>query len=426
MSRCNLHTLPLPAVVAKSRTAVRRLGVCALWLVAGALALSSPTTAVAQSPDPATVALAAEVTPVVAPKPTKKPWYEVLQIRGYTQVRTSQIAVTNEKLVNGQGDKSIGGKNGLLIRRARIILSGEVHPLLSVYLQPDFASAIGDQFNVTILRDWYADVFLNTAKTLRVRVGQSKVPYGFENLQSSSNRLALDRADAINSAVKDERDLGAFVYFAPTVIRKRFKHLVDSGLKGSGDYGVAALGLYNGQTANNPERNRTPHLVARLTWPFDFGGQFVELATGGYIGEYVPKRDKAGGQYALTDARVHATLVVYPQPLGFQAEYTIGVGPELREGTIVQAPLHGGYAQIMFRADNVMPFVKAQLYDGARKQETNAPPYEAKELELGVEWHVHSALELTAIYTLSQRSSPTKPYAAESGQFGRLQLQFNY
>jgi phosphate-selective porin len=35
-------------------------------------------------------------------------------------------------------------------------------------------------------------------KKFRLRVGQSKVPFGFENLQSSQNRLTLDRNDALN------------------------------------------------------------------------------------------------------------------------------------------------------------------------------------------------------------------------------------
>ena len=95
----------------------------------------------------------------------------------------------------------------------------------------------------------------DAAKEYRFRVGQSKVPYGFENLQSSQNRLALDRADPLNSAVANERDLGVFFYWAPEEIRKRLSALVSSGLKGSGDYGVLGLGTYNGQTANRPERD---------------------------------------------------------------------------------------------------------------------------------------------------------------------------
>jgi hypothetical protein len=82
----------------------------------------------------------------------------------------------------------------------------------------------------------------------RLRVGQSKVPFGFENLQSSQNRLTLDRNDAL-SAVANERDLGAFFYWAPSKIRERFAMLVKDGYKGSGDYGVFAFGVYNGQTS---------------------------------------------------------------------------------------------------------------------------------------------------------------------------------
>jgi hypothetical protein len=46
-------------------------------------------------------------------------------------------------------------------------------------------------------------------KEYRVRIGQSKVSYGFENLQSSQNRLSLDRNDALIVQLL-MRDLGAF------------------------------------------------------------------------------------------------------------------------------------------------------------------------------------------------------------------------
>jgi phosphate-selective porin len=64
-------------------------------------------------------------------------------------------------------------------------------------------------------------------KKISLRVGQSKVPFGFENLQSSQNRLTLDRNDALNSAVANERDLGAFFYASK--IRERFAMLVKDG-----------------------------------------------------------------------------------------------------------------------------------------------------------------------------------------------------
>src|SRR5690606_649180 len=112
---------------------------------------------------------------------------------------------------------------GLFIRRARVIFFGEISPFLSIYLQPDFASAVDDGLNFGQMRDWYADVFLDRDKRFRFRVGQSKVPYGWELMQSSQNRLPFDRTDGINSAFVNERDLGAFFYFETPEVRRRFK-----------------------------------------------------------------------------------------------------------------------------------------------------------------------------------------------------------
>jgi hypothetical protein len=55
--------------------------------------------------------------------------------------------------------------------------------------------------NFLQIRDAYFDLSFDAKKEYRVRIGQSKVPYGFENL-SSQNRLTLDRNDALNSASK--------------------------------------------------------------------------------------------------------------------------------------------------------------------------------------------------------------------------------
>jgi hypothetical protein len=89
-----------------------------------------------------------------------------------------------------------------------------------------------------------------------VRVGQSKVLFGFENLQSSQNRLTLDRNDALNSAVANERDLGVLL-LAPSKIRERFAMLVKDGYKGSGDYGVFAFGV-QWSNLHRTEGNRNP------------------------------------------------------------------------------------------------------------------------------------------------------------------------
>ncbi|PTX15312.1 phosphate-selective porin [Pontibacter mucosus] len=372
--------------------------------------------------------------------PKKKAWYDIISIRGYAQIRYNRLLETNPDLKCDQCDKSLGENGGLFIRRARLIFSGNVTDRISFYIQPDLASsASSSALNFLQLRDAYFDVAMDQKKEYRIRLGQSKIPYGFENLQSSSNRLTLDRNDALNSAIANERDLGVFFYYAPQEIRGRFDELTSSGLKGSGDYGMLGIGVFNGQTANKPEANDNLHAVARLTYPFKLSnGQFIETGIQAYSGKYTVTPDMVTSGVAVdksyTDQRVAASLVVYPQPLGFQAEYNVGKGPEYdpTANAIVEKSLHGGYAQAMYRlkaGDQViMPFVKAQYYDGGKKHEKDAPGYLVYETEIGAEWLINKSLEFTALYSIGDRTvrNAANPDNNQHGNRLRLQAQFNF
>ena len=141
-------------------------------------------------------------------KEKKTSWFESFSIRGYIQARYNRLLETNAQLKNEQGDKSWGADGGFFLRRVRIILYGQVYKNVYFYLQPDFgssASTTGLHFGQ--LRDCYFDIGVDKNNEFRFRIGQSKVPFGFENMQSSQNRLPLDRNDALNSAVSNERDL---------------------------------------------------------------------------------------------------------------------------------------------------------------------------------------------------------------------------
>lgn len=384
-----------------------------------AMAISSPVNAQDK---------VAELAPSlkVEEAPKDVPWYEKIHVRGYTQFRYNRAYASNDLLKNDLGDKTIGENNGFSIRRARLVLQGDIASFLSVYLQPDFAGATsGDIQNIAALRDWYADIFVDSKKEFRFRVGQSKVPYGFENMQSSQNRAPIDRTDAINSAVPGERDMGVFVYWAPEAMRTRFKHLVSSGLKGSGDYGIVALGVYNGQGVNARERNDNRHVVARVAYPLQIGDQILELGVGGYAGKFnVTKAKDIGGVENYVDARVNASVVLYPQPVGFQAEFNVGKGPELLGDKVVGSrPLHGGYVMIMARIGSFLPYVRGAVYDGGIKTVINSPRHQSKELEIGLEVQLKKWVELTAAVDVAQRSVDGKD---QRGSVGRLQLQFNY
>lgn len=84
-------------------------------------------------------------------------------------------------------------------------------------------------------------------------------------MQSSSNRLALDRTDGINSAAPGERDLGIVAYYTPTQVQKVWDRLATAGHKLFGNYGAFGLGVFNGQGLNRTEANGSVMAVGLAT-----------------------------------------------------------------------------------------------------------------------------------------------------------------
>jgi hypothetical protein len=292
--------------------------------------------------------VAAAAPPVPEQKESK--WYDKINLRGYTQLRYNHVTHLEPGSTRPQhaGDSSISDDQEFLLRRVRMIFFGDVGEHLYIYIQPDFASTPNgsvDGIHFSQLRDVYGDVYIDTDKVHRLRVGLSKIPYGWENMQSSSNRLYLDRNDAFNSATRNERDLGVFYYWTPGWVQDTFDVISDERLKGSGNYGMFGFGAYNGQGGSLREFNDELHLISRLTLPLTMAnGQIVEFAMQGYTGRYVVlgsairplgvgpatvpigTRNNPEGE-GMLDQRLGWTFVYYPQPLGIQAEYTIGRGP---------------------------------------------------------------------------------------------------
>jgi len=382
----------------------------------------------------------------VAKKALAGKWYEKIALRGYTQFRFSEVGQGTGDLLEIPADRSVNPAETFVIRRGRFIFSGDVSNRIYLYAQSDFQGSTGATDLSLQARDLYADFAIDAKKTWRVRAGLSKVPFGWSNLQSSQNRLALERPDALNSAVEGERDLGAYLMWASEEARQRFKDLVGKGLKGSGDYGVVAAGFYSGQGLNRSDVNGEPHVIGRVSYPFRTkGGQYWELGVQAHHGKYVtatqaistggstftPARPSAG----VADDRVGGTFVLYPQPFGIEAEWNAGRGPEFSsdDRTISAQTLHGGYLQASYRLSRKQavytPFVRWQYYDGGRKFGRNAPTDRVNEADIGVELTPWPEVELTLLYTRTAERTRTStfPYGAARGanRFG-LQFQFNY
>lgn len=395
--------------------------------------------------------------------PQPKKWYEKLSLSGYMQVRINETLSREPGSAPAHhvGDSSVGENENFLIRRARLVISGDISDHISVYFQPDFASSVPgspDSNQYTQIRDWYADIHFDEAREYRVRLGQSKIPYGWENMQSSRNRLPLDRNDALNSAVKNERDLGAIFYWTPEPAQDFFDRVSDEGLKGSGNYGVFGLGVYNGQGGSLQEQNDNLHVVSRLTLPMTLeNGQMMEVAVQGYTGKYVVLSSpisplgrgpairpigtlETGNDEGLRDDRIAGTFVYYPQPLGFQTEWTVGRGPSLNaaQTEVIERSLYGGYAMLMYRQQTdywgeFWPFTRWTYYEGGYKSERNAPWSRIDEWELGLEWQLNENLEIVSMYTITDRTNTRAmssrndlSYRQFEGDLLRFQVQVRF
>ena len=373
-------------------------------------------------------------------------WYERLGLRGYTQFRFTQVAQGEGAALEVPADRSVNENESFVIRRGRFVVSGDVSQHLALYAQADFNASTGAADYSLQMRDLYADVNLDEKKAFRVRLGQSKVPFGWVNMQSSQNRGPVERPDALNSAVEGERDYGVYLMWAPPIVRQRYRDLVSQGLKGSGDYGSVAVGLYSGQGLNRSDQNGDPHVIARWAYPFKLpSGQFFEVGAQAYHGKFVTSTQaiSTGGATftpsspadGVTDERVGLTAVWYPQPIGIEAEWNVGRGPELSEDyrSIGRKSLSGGYVQVNYRkakgTASLFPFVRWQYYDGARKFARNAPREHINEVDFGLELAKWTELELTMIYTRTFERTRTSlfPYASsrDANRLG-FQVQWNY
>ncbi|MFN9634591.1 MAG: porin [Erythrobacteraceae bacterium] len=401
-----------------------------------------------------TTQLAQELAPqlTAVPPPPREAWYDKLRLRGYTQMRFNQIVSGDAEAPVGISrlrsvhDSAINADNNFSFRRMRLVLQGDLNDHVSLYFQPDFAAAVSNQSvgerreGTVSLRDMYADVFPTGDKSFRIRLWQSKVPYGWENMQSSSNRLALDRTDGINTAAAGERDLGIVAYFTPPRVQAIWDRLSDDGQKLFGNYGAFGLGVFNGQGLNRTEVDNDVMTVALATWPFELDelgldGQVFEIG-GAIMRNTIRPEVRTGGvsSVGFKDNRVAVHAVLYPQPFGVQAEWNWGTGPEFvpATGQIEERPIDGGYVQLMGKIDRspigpFYPFARWQYYRGGFKAAINAPRLETEELELGFEFQLDPALELTATYGwASRKEADERRLGQAEGQILRIQAQWNY
>jgi hypothetical protein len=194
------------------------------------------------------------------------------------------------------------------------------------------------------------------------------------------------------------------------------------------------LGVYNRQTANQPERNNSLHWVGRATYPFQLkNGQIIEASLQGYSGSFVVN-STLQENLDFRENSVAGTLVYYAQPFGFLTEYNLGKGPEYNPqgNTIESNSLKGGFFQSMYfikyKQQLIIPFFRLHGYQGGKKHELDATLHRVQEQEIGIEWQPNKNFELVVMYTFSDRTfeNSFNPINRQMGRLLRLQAQVNF
>ena len=145
---------------------------------------------------------------------------------------------------NGIGSQPVDSK--LYFRRLRLYPHLHLSDNLSIINETDFEGEDLSPDSVTLtLLDLY--VKYEFAKGHHLRIGQAKVPFGYEFLRTSRKLTTIERSDVSRQFF--QRDIGVGVY----------------GKFGESDYG---FGVYQGQGENNGERNGSFDVVGRYAHSF--------------------------------------------------------------------------------------------------------------------------------------------------------------
>lgn len=366
-----------------------------------------------------------------AAPPPKKGWFDTTKVGGYLQFRWNDYP----DHTGGLGDP----ENEFSVRRARLKVEGKPTDRLKTTLQVDVP--VGD--GVADLKDAFADWYLCDSHEWWLRVGQSKVPFGFEIPQSSSRRLPFERSDARRRMVPGERDLGGWIYYTPEHLHDRFDELKKHHL-GPGDFGLIGLGLYQGQRINRGEANDDKHFAFRFDYPLALNHRLGQVGFSVFAGDCVTGSksatvDPPGPPPPITATVPGASIDEHawnfhfylpPDPFGVQFEYLSGQTGGLFKPNpfdpntwfIGKANVDGWYGQAHYSpCEDATLFVRYDEMDGWRRRGWKSLPTmnNMERWTFGFAYDLDSKSELTIEYEDVLRNGSPDDY------FG-IQWQYKY
>ncbi|NIM58204.1 MAG: hypothetical protein GTO16_04585 [Candidatus Aminicenantes bacterium] len=267
-----------------------------------------------------------------------------MQLSAYTQVRYTH---TDEDM------------NEFRIRRARAGLKGGILQRINYILQIDSVKS-------PVLLD--AKVEIDFSPYAKLTFGQFKVPFGLENLTSSSALDTINRSQTVENLCPS-RDVGG---------QGR-----DIGLALSGNFsGIKySLGIFNGEGANRADTNEKKDLVARL------GFSLLDSLTLS-LSHYQGKSTLFGGDSVVDRDRTGVDIYLVHEQISVKAEYISARDYRAdRLGWYIQ----GGYN---FVQDKIQAIVRYESYDADRDIEGDRIDI----ITLGLNWFFSKMTKLQINY----------------------------
>jgi hypothetical protein len=170
-----------------------------------------------------------------------------IRLSGYVQARYESFEDTREATGSGANSARPAVTDRFTLRRVRFVVAARPTDKVAVRLQVDAAGGTVDP------RDAWIDYFVtgNPVTGPTATIGQMKVPFGFEVVQSSGVREAPERGRVARFFFPDERDRG-------------FKVATKTGGKVFAEVGVFN-GTQPGRTGrNNVDNNNDKDLAGRV------------------------------------------------------------------------------------------------------------------------------------------------------------------
>lgn len=219
-----------------------------------------------------------------------------LSITGYIQ---PQFQVIQEKGAHsfGGGDFEPDSKNRFKIRRGRIKFAYTGHnknnfKTVEVVFQPDITE------KGVVLRDLYGTIYENKFSLFSLTFGMMNRPFSHEVIYSSSKRESPERGRMTQTLMKDERDLGAKITFAP---QKKDHPLHNLNWD---------LGFYNGPgLGNTTDFDSYKDLITRVTYTKIKLSKKVELSTGAsyFNGGFIQKTKYINHEENVNNIKLYVT-----------------------------------------------------------------------------------------------------------------------